>query len=329
MKAHKPSNVKSHNLKILRETLQQETSFSSRELSDVTGLSVVSINKLLAELKETGEVIEVAETGVTGGRRAAVYQYNPNFKQMFILQISEENSTIVGKLFVSNLLGETVEKKTLETQELTFEKLKLILQQMLEKYPATQLLVFGIPGEELEGKFQIMDFAPWYNLEFRQLIQEAFSLDVIIENDINAATLGYSLQQLEGEILVSLYYPEQSPPGAGIVFNGEIFRGRHGLSGEVKHLPLEHQMTFPKELSALEKQVEEVLQTIISMYDPYQIVLYTTISSFSTETLQMICERLSKVFPYFTLPEIHLADTFQKDYFNGLVHLGLKNLAAK
>ncbi|MCF1685891.1 hypothetical protein LQF67_09945 [Tetragenococcus halophilus] len=45
--------------------------------------------------------------------------------------------------------------------------------------------------------------------------------------------------------------------------------------------------------------------------------------------LQKLHQRLSKVFPYFTLPEIHLADTFQKDYFNGLVYFGLKNLAAK
>ena len=48
---------------------------------------------------------------------------------------------------------------------------------MLEKYPATQLLIFSILGEELEGKFQITDFVSWYILEFRQLtIVSYFSL---------------------------------------------------------------------------------------------------------------------------------------------------------
>ncbi len=329
MKVHKPTNVKYHNLEMLRQIFRSGASFSSKELSERTGLSVVSINKLLIGLKESGEVITQEEAVVTGGRRATVYRYNPNVKQLLILQFAEAGTDMAGHLFVHNLFGEIINQWLLTADELPLELLKQTIHQILNEYPAIELLVFGIPGAELEGKLQIMDFEPVYNLNFRQLMEDEFSLAVLIENDINAATLSHSLNQATQDIFVSLYYPENYPPGAGIVINGKIFHGKHGLSGEIKHLPLEHQGVFPKDFASLEKQIEEVLQTIISMYDPTQIVVYTNVTQFSEIVLQEIRTRLKTIFPYFELPEIRLAKTFQEDYLNGLVNLGLNYLISK
>lgn len=326
MEAHKPKHVKNHNLDLLRQLFSQGASYSSKELSDQTGLSVVSINKLLNELITKGEILANDEAVVTGGRRAAVYKYNSNFKQMMILQFIESEEVIIGRLFISNIFGEIISERKLTAQELVFEALKKVIHEVLEEFPTVCLLVFGIPGVGLDGRLQIMDFEPLYNLNFRQLIQDEFSLEVIIENDINAATLNNSLKENDSGIFVSIYYPENYPPGAGIVINRKIFHGRHGLSGEIKHLPLENQEIFPKNEAVLEKQIKEVLQTVISMYDPTQIVLYSNYFVFSEEKLEEIRADLRTIFPYFDLPAISLKDTFQKDYFTGLIHLGFEQL---
>ena len=246
MKAYKPNTIKKHNLNILREILQQGKSYSTKELTEMIDLSVVSINKLLGELKQIGEIFVDQKAAVTGGKRAAVYRYNPNFRQMLILQFVEHNQEMFGELLVYNLFEEVVAQWTLSSAELTIDPLKDRIRQVILAYPSIQLLVFGIPGEELDGRLQIMDFEPLCNTGFRAIMLETFQLDIIIENDINAAALCQALIEPRKEICMSIYYPENYPPGAGIVIDGKIFHGKHGLSGEIKHLPIDNQYEFPR-----------------------------------------------------------------------------------
>ncbi|WP_265456020.1 ROK family protein [Enterococcus sp. HY326] len=323
MESFKPSSVKEHNLGLLRQLLISGAGLSARQLSEKTGLSVVSINKLVAELIETGEISIQATPQTTGGRKATLYQYNPERRLLLIFQFVEEASGIVANLAVVNLFGETLQQKRLTSDELHPQKLLENIQQLLENFPKIQLIVFGITGAEIAGKLQIMDFAPLQDINLRQLVTETFAVDVLIENDINAAALSQSQPQT---ITVALYYPKNFPPGAAVVINGQIFHGTHGLSGEIKHLPFVQRAQFPISPSQLKSQILETLQTVISVYDPAKIILYLNQSAFSQADLTLIEAKLAEVFPYFALPPIHLAQSFQEDYFAGLLQLGLAKL---
>ena len=328
MKSHKPINIKNHNLNVLRNLLRENRSLSTKELSELSGLSVVSINKLLSELVETGEVTIQENSAITGGRRASIYQFNQNYNHFLVVQFTEKNQEIVALFHVCNLFGEVIEEKEFTKDELIWDLLKQNISAFIKKHPAIKSIVFGIPGVEIEEKLKIMDFEPLSYLNLRQLVQEEFDLQVMIENDINAATLGYAVElNTSDEIYVSLYYPENYPPGAGIVYDGKLFRGKHGLSGEIKHLPLtSNEEIFPKPKEVLVKNIHEALQVVISMYDPTRIVIYTNHLDFSKDDLENIRNELTQVFPYFELTVLKLASSFQSDYLRGLIHLGLENL---
>ncbi|MBM6613524.1 ROK family protein [Desemzia sp. RIT804] len=326
MRSHRPKNIKSHNLNVLRYLLRENRFLSTKKISDISGLSVVSINKLLPELLETGEITIQKNPAITGGRRAAVYEFNPNFNLILVVKFSEIDKEIQGSFHVCNLFGEVIKEKSYQKHELTWEMLKQHLSLFIEKYPMIKWIIFGIPGVEIEGKLKIMDFEPLYLLNLRELIQEEFGVDVWIENDINATTLGYAAQlKLEDEIYVSLYYPESYLLGVGIVYDGKLFRGKHGLSGEIQHLPLQNnQNSLPKAHDNLVKNIQEVLQTVISLYDPTKIVIYTNSSGFSIADLKRIQLELTTIFPYFELADLELGENFQKDYLQGLIHIGIE-----
>lgn len=328
MKSHKPRNIKNHNLNVLRSVLRENRSLSTKDLSAISGLSVVSINKLLSELVETGEVTIQENPAITGGRRASIYQFNQHFTHFLVIQFTEKNQDIIALFHVCNLFGEVIEEKEFTKDDLIWDLLKQNISVFIEKDPAIKSIVFGIPGVEIEEKLKIMDFEPLSHLNLRQLVQEKFGIQVIIENDINAATLGYAVElNTSDEIYVSLYYPENYPPGAGIVYDGKLFRGKHGLSGEIKHLPLtSNEDIFPKPKEVLVKNIHEALQVVISMYDPTRIVIYTNHLDFSKDDLENISTELTQVFPYFELTDLRLAESFQEDYLRGLIHLGLENL---
>lgn len=326
MESYSPKDIKTHNLNVLRKLIRENQFLSTKEIAERTGLSVVSINKLVPELVASGELVIQENPAVTGGRRAAIYEFNPNFNLFLVVQFSEKDKEIQGSFHVCNLYGKVIKEKSYQKHELTWELLKDQLAVWLEQYSMIKWVVFGIPGVEIEGKLKIMDFEPLYGLNLRERVQKEFKVQVWIENDINAATLGYAAQlKLEDKIYASLYYPENYLPGAGIVYDGKLFRGKHGLSGEIQHLPLQNnQDSLPKSHETLVKNIREVLQIVISLYDPTKIVIYTNYTDFSIADLKSIQKKLAAIFPYFELTDLAMGDNFQRDYLQGLIHIGLE-----
>ncbi|MCL6444049.1 MAG: ROK family protein [Alicyclobacillus sp.] len=78
----------------------------------------------------------------------------------------------------------------------------------------------------------------WESYPLAERISEIFSCPVHIENDANAASLaewqfgGYETSK------VFVYITWSTGVSAGIVIDGQLFRGAHGIAGEIGHVPL-------------------------------------------------------------------------------------------
>ena len=80
-------------------------------------------------------------------------------------------------------------------------------------------------------------------------MENRFSIPVVIENDMNAAVLGYhdSKGNKKDKSLVYLY-SGQNGPGAGIMINGDVVRGNTNFSGEVSFVPQYDDQNFGQAL---------------------------------------------------------------------------------
>ena len=61
-------------------------------------------------------------------------------------------------------------------------------------------------------------------------------LPVLVENDANAFAIGATYGRDEAQSGVTLFLVLESGVGGGIVIDGALFRGAHGLAGEIGHL---------------------------------------------------------------------------------------------
>lgn len=84
-----------------------------------------------------------------------------------------------------------------------------------------------------------MLFAPefnWRNLPLKQLLEERFGFPVQVDNDVNLAALGErwkgAAKGQDNVVLISV----GNGIGAGIVLNGELFRGASFSAGEIGYL---------------------------------------------------------------------------------------------
>lgn len=256
-------------------------------------------------------------------------QLDPNVKQSLIVQLLEVDGVMTGYLFINNLANKTLFLCEVLPEDIHSKQgFVAMIGRILAESPQVKLLVLGVPGVEIQSKLKIIDFLPLYYSDLRGMILEKFDIEILIENDVNAAMFGRSRElNNRDEVYVSLYCPTNSPPGVGVVVNGQILHGKHGMSGEIKYLPALHDLKEidpPKKKSA--QNLKCLLQTIICMYDPGKIFLYLNGPRYSQVDVEAVRQELCMAFPYFHLPSLERCSTFEEDYYQGLAFLALERL---
>ena len=97
----------------------------------------------------------------------------------------------------------------------------------------------AIPAQIDETGFvQVAPLLGWTSEDLQHLVRKAVPSDlpVVIENDANAFAFGESYRHLQSKAGVTLFLVLESGVGGGIIIDGKLFRGGHGLAGEIGHV---------------------------------------------------------------------------------------------
>ena len=319
--------LKEINLNKLRNAFKLKKIASKPQLAEQTGLSVVTINSLVNILVENGEVIEDVIMPSNGGRPATAYRFNNEFSLALVIYMYEQNSEDTVFICVSDLYGEIVDKIEKKMAEIKKDSFDLLIEKMLLKYTNIKVISFGMPGEEVDGRLLISDYKELKDQYFTTYIEEKFNLPVIFENDINAAIEGYCCSHgVKGnQCVIGIYFPSKYPPGAGIYINGGIYKGRNGLAGEIKYLPLGvdwENFDFNKV-----QMKEIILKTLLAfscMYNPDIIVLYG--DEISDNIISEFKVKCSSEIEKIMIPEIIISKELNHDFEIGIKQIALNYL---
>jgi RNAse (barnase) inhibitor barstar len=205
-----------------------------------------------------------------------------------------------------------------------------LIEKMLLKYPNIKVISFGMPGEEVDGRLLISDYKELKDQYFTTYIKEKFNLPVLFENDINAAIEGYCCSHgvAKNQCVIGIYFPSKYPPGAGIYINGGIYKGRNGLAGEIKYLPLGvdwENFDFNKV-----QMKEIILKTLLAfscMYNPDIIVLYG--DEISDNIISEFKGKCSAEIEKIMIPQIIISKELNHDFEIGIKQIALNYLEPK
>jgi len=76
----------------------------------------------------------------------------------------------------------------------------------------------------------------WHNVPIKQDIERAFKIEVVLENDVNAATYGewkFGLQERFSNVIGVFV---GTGIGGGLMINGKLYRGYQHVGGEIGHM---------------------------------------------------------------------------------------------
>ena len=323
LKAFQQQSIKKNNQNFLLSLLKKNrAAMTKKELSEESKLSVVTINKLIPDLVDSRKILPLEAPLETGGRRATAYKFNEQLKLFLVTQFIEINKKFVTNFFIVDLFGQILEKEQIEMITLSkfIEKVTIIKK----RYPAIQFVITGIPGVEVNQSLKIMDYPPFRNIDLNQEIIKHVNIESMVENDINAASLGFAKEA--DTILSGVYFPIAFPPGAALILNQKIFHGFNNLSGEIQHLPTLKDRIYPLKSNEIQAAFLETLQSLIATYDPQKIIAFFPYSWNKLIHKDQLMDSLRETFNYNVLPEIIFSQDFSACYSAGLIKLGLQKM---
>ncbi|MFB9749256.1 ROK family transcriptional regulator [Leifsonia shinshuensis] len=249
------------------EALRASGPLSRQQLGAMTGLSPATINRLTAALVEDGLVVTAGQEPSRGGRPSVLLRYAGSSRLVAAIQLRSDvatgilvdfDGTIVFRRSVE--LGpraskDSPEQQRRDDQQAQLERVFALFDELIARADAlgTPCLAAGIavPGvvQQPDGIVGTMPEFGWTGVPFGTLLRQRTDLPIVVENDANALAFGElragAGKGLSGLVAIFL----ENGLGAGVITNGELYRGARAEAGEIGYLLMER--------SSLERSYDE------------------------------------------------------------------------
>ncbi|WP_058300831.1 ROK family protein [Gorillibacterium timonense] len=326
MKNANANLMKEINLNNVRQVMKRVETATKPQLAALTKLSVVTVNSLVKELQDRGEIVEDEPVPSNGGRPALTYRFNFDHSLALVLYMREKEGQELITASVVNLEDRILLKEEHAMPVFDRQPFYQLIGRLLEAYPSIKVIGIGIPGQAVNGEVMVTGHQGLMGYRMIEEIENQFGLPVMVENDMNAAISGYCAKQESDDepCTVGIYFPAKYPPGMGIYLDGRIVKGKNGMAGEIRYLPMPLDWHGQMDQETFIDAACRIIQSVNAVLAPDIVVIYQ-------DRIEAACwgpawESYCLHHPLPAYPEVVLKETFQEDFEAGMRWLTLKEL---
>lgn len=216
---------------------------TASEICNEVGISLPTVNTLLADLMSSGEIIKQGRAESQGGRKPDLYRLaNDAF---FVLSVDLSKFNVKLSLFDcthEQPFEKENHKITLNNEKETFDQLCVLIDQYLAKTKIASEKIIAI-GFSMPGLVDSVGGVNYTYLKFGKKtllenLEERFKKKIFLENDARAMTLAefkFGSEHTHKNVL-GLFIGWGI--GLGIIIDGKIYQGASGFAGEFSHSPI-------------------------------------------------------------------------------------------
>ena len=323
------SIAKNLNEKIVLNCIKSDTSFTKQEIAKQSELSFPTVSKIIDEMVAKNVVLSLGiQEKSQGGRKAALFCLNKDFSHVLTLFLQEQN--IYYRLV--NALGQTIIHGKKEfTSALSITQIIEVIRLNLQQDNSIHAISIGISGSVSNGKIYHIDgYDAFKDCELEKELFAQFTIPVKVSNNMNAIAIGMADKLACADENLVCIHLAQTGPGCSAVVNGNAVNGFCGFNGEVGFIPFYGEKTlqdialsdFPDVL--LGEYIGKIAISLITILNPRHLILYIEREEAGWElTMEQYCKQY---LPERVLPEFIYSDTYQEDYFYGLMLIGTELL---
>ena len=235
------STIRDINRQIILNHIREKSLISRAEISRLTALQRSTVSLIVEELKNIG-LIEEIEGESSGGRPPQLLSLRTAHAVAVGVDCGKKRTIVA----TSDLAGRFLEQEEFPTDkdfEKTISRIIASVNYFVNKNGGSiEGIGVSIPAlvEPDSGKVLTVPHLNWQEPDFAKRIKIATGLPVKIDNDANAAALAElwfgrpEVSTVRDFILVLI----ENGIGTGIVFDGQIYRGKGGIAGEFGHMTI-------------------------------------------------------------------------------------------
>lgn len=256
----KVNDLKKENRKKIRECLYDGKIWTKNELSLQTGLSLASTTNLIQELRQSKEIDFIGEAKSTGGRKSKQYQLNKDYQHLLKVILKKNKKDYEFIFRIVDLYNTVLFQKNILSLKGTVFELKDHLLEIFKKDSKINLICLSLPGICHRGFVDLCDFEDFQNKNILNILNKEIPQKIIIENDVNCASIGFSHTYSSYQNSVLIYQPAVDYVGCGLIIEGKLYNGFSHFAGELRCLPFYDEQSQNKMLKdnpqeLLEKQI--------------------------------------------------------------------------
>jgi glucokinase-like ROK family protein len=235
--------------KILVELIRKFGDFSKSDLVSFTEFSRTKITTCIDALLEKNIIVVNDVTEYTGGRRSKKYSLNGNFGLVAGVDIGATSIDIgiadfSGKMVVRYSEPASVKDGPIRILGQICTLIEKLIQESGSDPRQLNGIGIGVPGpvDFSVGLLMSPPIMPgWDHYAIIPTVQEWFpSANVVVDNDVNVMAIGEFYQGAGRGIDNLIFIKIGTGIGAGIICEGQIYRGSNGCAGDVGHISVDH-----------------------------------------------------------------------------------------
>jgi predicted NBD/HSP70 family sugar kinase len=240
-----PGSLRAANRQRLLDAVRNLGPMTQTEVARATGLSAGTVSNLVHELTETGVLTAVG--GAPRGRRGRLLSIAPPEGLALGVDVGHRHLRVVlAGWTLTPLAEQRVDSPDGQTARQTLSRAAQLIDQVLASAAVDHSEVIGVglglpaPIDSGTGKVGAPMILPgWQGVQAAEMASEVLGRPVAVDNDANLGALAETLQgAAQGNRSVA-YIKISGGVGAGLVMDGQIFRGPDGTAGEIGHASLD------------------------------------------------------------------------------------------
>jgi len=239
VQAARLNTIRDINRQIVLNYVREREPISRAEIARESELQRSTVSAIVDALQSEGLVEEVGEGESTGGRRPTMLRLRTAGAIAIGVALTPSHTTVA----TSDLAGRVLSHSAFVTDpdpQKTFARVIEIINDLKARERSIESVGISLPGliDPETGAAIYIPYFKWRDLPIAETISTATGLPVLIDNDANAVALAElwfgrpEVSDARDFILVLV----AEGVGTGIVFDGQVYRGKRGAAGEFGHM---------------------------------------------------------------------------------------------
>lgn len=231
------------------ELIWRERRISRAEIARRTGLSRSTVSEIVDDLLGTRLVAEIGDGPSEGGRRPVVLQFQDDAYGILGIDVGAAHVAVAlidlrGQVLAWEHRAHPVRSDPQGTLALMDELSDACLRRW--KLGTDRLGGVGIavpsPVDPRDpDRVSDVVMPDWTGVHVGERLRERFQVQVFVDNDANLGALAERWWGAGREVDDFAYVKVATGVGAGLIVRKEIYRGAHGVAGEIGHLAIDPQ----------------------------------------------------------------------------------------